>query len=238
MTKLNLPFKVKARVTQVFGNELYLDGVDVYGQWGYKGHNGIDYGLLNDTAIYAPHDGKIKENTYDKEGYGWYIKIESDKEGSVLAHNRKFVVKLGDEVTRGQLVGYSDNSGLSTGPHLHWGYYKLPRDRNNGYNGYIDQEPYLSQSGDEEEDCNKEKESLKTAHKEEVTKLKLDFEVEKKEVIEDELKKARKEWGVERLEGQVAECEKVTGTIAYKVAKNVSEILKALDIIKKLKGGN
>ena len=82
MARLQLPFKVKARITQTFGNKFYRNGVDVYAQWGLKGHNGIDYGLKNDTPIYAPHDGKVRENAYDKLGYGWYVKIENDKEGS------------------------------------------------------------------------------------------------------------------------------------------------------------
>ena len=142
---MTLPFKIKKRVTQIFGNKLILNGVDVYGQWNLKGHNGIDYGLPNDTPLYAPHDGKIIEAIYNKGGYGWYLKIENDKEGSVLAHMRKFVVKTGDYVKQGQLIGYSNNSGWSTGPHLHWGYYLKPRDRSNGYNGYINQAPYLTE---------------------------------------------------------------------------------------------
>ena len=137
------PFKGDFPITQEFGNKLIINGVDIYGQWGLKGHNGIDYGIPNDTPLYAPHSGKIIEAVYDKEGYGWYLKIENEIEGSVLAHMRKFEVGLGDEIVEGQLIGYSNNSGWSTGPHLHWGYYRHPRNRNNGYNGFIDQIPYI-----------------------------------------------------------------------------------------------
>jgi len=95
------------------------------------------------------------------------------------------------------------------------------------------------------ENCSKEKENLKTEyekeidklnknHKTEVTRLKSDFRIEKKEAIDNALKKAKGDWKVEELEEKVAGCEKITDSAAYKVAKKISEILEALNIIKKL----
>jgi murein DD-endopeptidase MepM/ murein hydrolase activator NlpD len=133
------PFKGNYRLTQTFGNKLIINGVDIYAQYGLKGHNGLDYGLPLRTQIIAPHSGKILEKAYDENGYGNYIKIENDKEGSVLAHFDSFQVNVGDEISEGQPIALSGNTGNSTGPHLHWGYYKKPRDRSNGYNGFIDQ---------------------------------------------------------------------------------------------------
>jgi len=86
-------------------------------------------------------------------------------------------------------------------------------------------------------DCNKDKKILKEEHEEAIAKLKSDFKIKKKKGIEDALKKAKKEWKVEKLESQVAGYEKITSTAAYKVAKTVGEILEALNIIKKLGGG-
>lgn len=132
------PFDEEYPITQIFGVNPQM-----YAQFGYKGHNGIDYGLPNWTPVLAPHSGKIIEAALDSSGYGLYVKIENDIEGSVLGHFAELRVGVGDIVTEGQLVAYSDNSGNSTGPHLHWGYYRIPRDRQNGYGGFIDQTSYI-----------------------------------------------------------------------------------------------
>lgn len=132
------PFDGNYPITQIFGVNPQM-----YAQFGYKGHNGIDYGLPNWTPVLAPHSGKIIEAALDSSGYGIYVKIENDIEGSVLGHFAELRVGVGDVVTEGQLVAYSDNSGNSTGPHLHWGYYRIPRNRQNGYGGFIDQTPYI-----------------------------------------------------------------------------------------------
>ncbi len=134
------PFRGNFTLTQAFG----LNPAD-YAKFGLKGHNGIDWGLPTGTQIIAPHDGKVIEAQNDPGGYGNYIKIEDSKEGSVLAHLQTFQVKAGDMVSEGQPIALSNNTGNSTGPHLHWGYYLFPRDRANGYNGFIDQMLFLVQ---------------------------------------------------------------------------------------------
>jgi septal ring factor EnvC (AmiA/AmiB activator) len=134
------PFDGDFPLTQEFNDSCCRDS---YTQFGLKGHNGLDYGCPTGTKILAPHDGKIIEATLDPKGYGIYVKIENTIEGSVLAHLKEYRVGVGDGVKEGDLVGYSDNSGNSTGQHLHWGYYRFPRDRKNGFNGYIDQTSYI-----------------------------------------------------------------------------------------------
>lgn len=80
------------------------------------------------------------------DGYGIYLKIENDIEGSLLAHNKEILVNLNQRVVEGQEVCVSNNTGFSTGPHCHWGYFRKPRDRTNGFNGYIDPIPYFDGS--------------------------------------------------------------------------------------------
>lgn len=133
----------KYPITQKFG-----ENPDMYKRFGLLGHNGIDMGCPTGTKILAPHSGKVIEATSDPTGYGLYIKIENDKEGSVLAHNQSFLVKVGDQVNEGQEIAISNNTGNSTGSHSHWGYYTLPRNRSNGYAGFIDQAPLLPARGD------------------------------------------------------------------------------------------
>lgn len=133
------PFRGNYILTQGFGGNK-----DWYTRFGMQGHNGLDYGLPSNTQLIAPHAGKVLEATSDPNGYGNYLKIESETEGSILAHMQSFQVKVGDIVSEGQPVGFSDNTGNSTGPHLHWGYYKIPRNRQNGFSGMIDQLPLIS----------------------------------------------------------------------------------------------
>ena len=143
---LRLPFDGNWPITQTFGNDLVINGVHIYAQYGLKGHNGLDYGIPTGNNILAPHRGKILEAYFDATGYGWYVKIENDVEGSVLGHMLNLLVKIGDDVEAGQRIGISDNTGNSTGAHLHWGYYRFPRNKTNGFNGYIDQTSYISAS--------------------------------------------------------------------------------------------
>lgn len=133
------PFRGNFVLTQGFGGNK-----DWYIGFGMQGHNGLDYGLPTGTQIIAPHSGKVLEAASDPSGYGLYLKIENEKEGSILAHLQSFQVKVGDTVSEGQPVGISNNTGNSTGPHLHWGYYPIPRNRQNGFSGMINQLPLIN----------------------------------------------------------------------------------------------
>ena len=131
----------KVYITQAWGVN-----ADIYARFGLKGHNGVDYRIFDDDGnratygkSFAPHDGKIIEAYNDGNGYGWYVKIENDKEGSILGHHKELKAGVGDTVKQGDLIGITDNTGWSTGPHLHWGYYKKPRNKANGYSGTINQ---------------------------------------------------------------------------------------------------
>ncbi len=141
---MNYPVK-KIHVTQEWGvNE------ETYERFGFKGHNGMDFRLFDSSGVksttcllYAPHDGVVRERRFDADGYGNYLKIESDTEGSILGHLKEFKVNINKQVKEGDLIGIADNTGWSTGSHLHWGYYRKPRDRSNGYGGTIDPTPYI-----------------------------------------------------------------------------------------------
>jgi hypothetical protein len=142
---------MQSPVKKIFITQGFGENAAAYVKFGYKGHNGIDYRAFlpngdrcsvgDKSEVFAPHDGVIKENALDSNGYGNYIKIENDKEGSVLGHfSSRSPLAIGSIIKMGELVGYQGTTGNSSGIHLHWGYYQLPRDRNNGYGGFINQE--------------------------------------------------------------------------------------------------
>jgi murein DD-endopeptidase MepM/ murein hydrolase activator NlpD len=85
-----------------------------------KMHEGIDYGCLIGTPVYATADGIVVFSGYDPIT-GQYIKIEHGYGYTTLyGHlSRRLVVK-GEKVHKGQLIGFTGNSGRSVGPHLHY----------------------------------------------------------------------------------------------------------------------
>lgn len=93
------------------------------------GHGAIDIGVSRGTPVIATRDGTISYvNTGCSEGdygcggsYGNYVTIQHDDEVlSLYAHLSEPLVSEGEEVVQGQIIGYSGNTGRSTGPHLHF----------------------------------------------------------------------------------------------------------------------
>lgn len=84
-------------------------------------HTGIDFACGIGTPIFATADGVIKESSRNGHGYGICINVDhSNGFETKFAHLSKSLVKTGDQITRGQLIAYSGNTGRSTGPHLHY----------------------------------------------------------------------------------------------------------------------
>jgi murein DD-endopeptidase MepM/ murein hydrolase activator NlpD len=90
------------------------------------GHGGIDLANAAGTPIYAAADGTV---TAEKRmmingsyyAYGQYIVIGHNARWSTLyGHLQSFAVSEGQDVKRGQVIGYMGSTGWSTGPHLHF----------------------------------------------------------------------------------------------------------------------
>ena len=87
-------------------------------------HSGVDLAASIGTAIYAADDGIVTHagcGTSCKKSYGLYIDIDH---GNGIAtrygHTSKLLVKVGEQVRRGQVIALMGSTGRSTGPHLHF----------------------------------------------------------------------------------------------------------------------
>ncbi|WP_408057224.1 peptidoglycan DD-metalloendopeptidase family protein [Veronia nyctiphanis] len=87
-----------------------------------KFHLGLDLTANIGTPIYAPADGVVEyKRNNRKTGYGNVLKIgHAFGFMTLYAHLEKFNVKLGQFVRKGDLIAWTGNTGLSTGPHLHY----------------------------------------------------------------------------------------------------------------------
>ncbi len=84
-------------------------------------HWGVDFSLEVGTPVYATGDGNVRMTRTSISGYGKQVEIDHGF-GYVTkyAHLDKYIVKKGQLIKRGDLIGYSGNSGKSTAPHLHY----------------------------------------------------------------------------------------------------------------------
>lgn len=124
-------------ITQGFGQN-----PDVYAQFGFAGHNGIDFGVDVGTVVYAPNDGVATVKDDGDKGYGLHVVIKSDTRYSLLAHLSEVSVTDGQNVSQGDPIGKSGESGFCMGPHLHWTFKLLAKGKvqnaDNGFDGAVD----------------------------------------------------------------------------------------------------
>ena len=84
-------------------------------------HKGVDLSAPEGTPIYASRAGTVTVATSSKSA-GFYVTINhGDGYSSVYMHMTRYVVSKGQTVSAGQLIGYVGSTGISTGPHLHFG---------------------------------------------------------------------------------------------------------------------
>jgi murein DD-endopeptidase MepM/ murein hydrolase activator NlpD len=161
--KIELSFPLNNPIiTQLFGANSWFYSDPKFG--GIIGHNGLDFYAEHGTPIYATHDGLAQYQIDSSAGHGvviyndagfktiyWHL-CNSKKEPQYAS-----IIESGNvQVHNGDLIGYADNTGVSTGDHLHFGlkfcekgegtgtWYNL--NQKNGYNGAIDPMPYFDQS--------------------------------------------------------------------------------------------
>lgn len=104
------------RVSSPFGYRYHpLSGV-------WKMHNGVDLTGPEGTPIVATRSGYVTTAAYQAGGAGNYVSLShGDGFGSIYMHMTHYVVKYGQYVEAGQVIGYMGTTGGSTGVHLHFG---------------------------------------------------------------------------------------------------------------------
>ena len=98
-----------------------------YGQkgsvWRAGYHKGTDYAVPTGTNVYAAAAGKVVglQTTEGTNDFGLHVKLDhGNGYETIYAHLSQVLVRMGDEVQKGQLIGKSGESGRVTGPHLHF----------------------------------------------------------------------------------------------------------------------
>ncbi len=85
-------------------------------------HQGVDMAAPQGTPIYAAKDGKVTRTAFQAGGAGYYVSISHGGGfSSIYMHMTHYIVKPGQYVKAGQVIGYVGSTGGSTGPHLHFG---------------------------------------------------------------------------------------------------------------------
>lgn len=91
--------------------------------YGSKGHGGIDLATRHGQEVYAAQSGVVYHIDTDPRS-GLDIRIESHEQGirfrHIYEHLMGYQPKIGDKITVGQLIGWADNTGYSSGDHLHF----------------------------------------------------------------------------------------------------------------------
>ncbi|HJY45695.1 MAG TPA: M23 family metallopeptidase, partial [Propionibacteriaceae bacterium] len=110
-------YPVPARVTSAFGMRFH----PVLRYW--KLHDGTDLGAGCGTPIRAPRAGRVAERYYNA-GYGKRLMIDHGYvRGRYVTtgynHASRYIVRVGQRVQKGQVIGYVGSTGFSTGCHLH-----------------------------------------------------------------------------------------------------------------------
>ena len=124
--QLHSPVPSGARINAGYGMRTYkgANGKMITGM-----HHGIDYGIVENTPLYAVDSGTVLKTSKDPKGYGNYTVLQHpDGRQSLYGHLNRFVANPGKKVAAGDVIGLSGGragaagAGNSTGPHLHFEY--------------------------------------------------------------------------------------------------------------------
>jgi murein DD-endopeptidase MepM/ murein hydrolase activator NlpD len=106
--------KQLTRLHTIFGLRLHPKHGDI------RPHNGLDFTAPTGTPIYATGDGRVSVAHFSPT-YGNVVYIDHGFHFETrYAHMNSYIIKNGDEIKRGQIIGYVGDTGTSVGSHLHY----------------------------------------------------------------------------------------------------------------------
>ncbi|MBO6289747.1 MAG: M23 family metallopeptidase [Alphaproteobacteria bacterium] len=107
---------IEGRISGHFGNQRIFNGVPK------SPHTGVDIAAPEGTPVKASGDGIVILSGKDYFYTGNMVVIDHGQSlQTIYAHLKSAVVKEGDIVSKGDVIGYVGKTGRATGPHLHWG---------------------------------------------------------------------------------------------------------------------
>lgn len=110
-------------VSSVYGVRRYYNGVFAENYY----HRGVDYAGSTGSPVVAPAAGRVALVGYVSDGFELHGNTIGIDHGqgvtTIYMHLSRIDVREGDMVQPGQVIGAVGTTGLSTGPHLHWGLY-------------------------------------------------------------------------------------------------------------------
>lgn len=95
------------------------------GRWGYypsgRTHKALDFPVPTGTRVQNGMAGTVTVAGWSSTGFGYQVRVRyDDGNTAIYAHLSRISVKVGQRVAKRATLGYSGNTGNSTGPHLHW----------------------------------------------------------------------------------------------------------------------
>ncbi|AEV17036.1 Cell wall endopeptidase, family M23/M37 [Thermus sp. CCB_US3_UF1] len=129
---LGLPLRTYEGITSPFGLRRNPFGP------GYEFHDGLDFSAPYGAPVYATGSGVVARAGW-MGPYGLAVLLDhAEGYQSLYGHLSRLLVRPGERVEKGQVLGYVGSTGRSTGPHLHYSVYR--------YGAPLDPRPYLSPS--------------------------------------------------------------------------------------------
>lgn len=140
---LRKPFNGNFPITFAFGLLPSDEEVrEKFRAWGIVGHNGIDFGLPEGMEVLACDRGVVVQSGPNGD-FGISVTIKHRWGESICAHLKEVKIAVGKKVKKGEVIGFSGQTGTAFGPHLHFGIKPKNLNPNNEYLGYVDPSPYF-----------------------------------------------------------------------------------------------